>query len=163
MTQATRQTGAVSAGAVFSLLSLAVVVPSAVLLLMLQFTPPVVISTGNAGTFQGVVSGKDLSNVRTSLGTLTVKGGFSALTGQALLLRYTNKRGLQLCPVANLDACTEIAGPWAGRMRPVARVHHWYTTDFARYGINPGSLPAILLMGIITLLASLLLWAVEVG
>ncbi|TAM99110.1 MAG: hypothetical protein EPN40_05710, partial [Rhodanobacteraceae bacterium] len=84
-----RQAGTVSAGAVFSLLSLAMVVPSAMLLLMLQFTAPVVMSTGNAGTFQGVVSGKDLSNVRTSLGTLTVTGGFSSPTGQPLLLRYT--------------------------------------------------------------------------
>ena len=159
----TRQAGTVSAGAVFSLLSLAVVVPSAVLLLMLQFTAPVVMSTGNAGTFQGVVSGKDLSNVRTSLGALTVEGGFSAPTGQPLLLRYTNKRGLQLCPVADPDACAEVAGPWAGRMQPVAYAHHWYTVDFARHGINPGSLPGILLMGIITLLASLLVSAVEVG
>jgi len=157
----TRQTGAISAAAIFCLLPLAIVVPSAVLLLMLHFTPVVVTSTGDAGTFQSAVSSKDLTNVWTSLGTLTVTGGFSAPAGQALLLRYTNKRGLQLCPVANLHACADVAGPWAGRMQPAAYVHHWYTIDFARHGINPGSLPAILLIGIVTLLASLLLWAVD--
>jgi len=161
MTHVTRQAGAVSAGAIFCLSSLALVVPSAVLLLMLHFTPLVVTSTGDAGTFQGAVSSKDLTNVRTSLGTLTVTGGFSAPAGQALLLRYTNKHGMQLCPVVDLHACTEVAGPWAGRMQPVAYMHHWYTIDYARHGINPGSLPAILLMGIFILLASLLLWAIE--
>jgi hypothetical protein len=48
-------------------------------------------------------------------------------------------------------------------MHPVEYVHHWYTIDYARHGINPGSLPAILLMGIVTLLALLLAWAVEVN
>lgn len=158
-----RQTGAISVGGMCCLFSLAIVLPSAVLLLMLHFTAPIVTSTGDAGTFEGAVSSKDLTNVRTSLGTLTVTGGFSAPTGQALLLRYTNKHGLQLCPLGNLDACAEVAGPWAGRMQPVEYVHHWYTIDYARHGINPGSLPAILLMGILTLLASLLAWAFEVS
>jgi len=157
---ATRQAGAISAGAIGCLFSLAIVLPSAVLLLMLHFTPLVVTSTADAGTFESVISSKDLANVRTSLGTLTVAGGFSAPVGQALLLRYTNKRGLQLCPVTNTHACVEVAGPWAGRMQPVAYVHHWYTIDFARHQINPGGLPGILAMGVVTLLASLLLWAV---
>jgi hypothetical protein len=156
-----RETGAISVGGICCLFSLALVLPSAVLLLMLHFTAPVVISIGDAGTFQSAVSSKNQSNVRTSLGTLTVTGGFSSPTGRALLLRYTNKRGLQLCPVGNLDACAEVAGPWAGRMQPVEYVHHWYTIDFARHGINPGSLPAILLMGIVILLASLFAWVVE--
>jgi hypothetical protein len=130
---------------------------------MLHFTPLVVTSTGDAGTFQSAVSSRDLTNVRTSLGTLTVTGGFSAPDGQPLLLRYTNKRGLQLCPVGNLDSCAEVAGPWAGRMQPAEHVHHWYTIDYARHGINPGGLPAILIMGIFTLLASLLVWAFEVS
>lgn len=160
-TCATRETGAISVGGICCLFSLALVVPSAVLLLMLHFTAPVVTSTGDAGTFQGAISSKDLTNVRTSLGTLSVTGGFSAPTGQALLLRYTNKHGLQLCPVGNLDACAEVAGPWAGRMQPVEYVHHWYTIDYARHGINPGSLPAILLLGIVTFLASLFAWVVE--
>jgi len=162
-TCAVRQTGAVSVGGICSLFSLAIVLPSAVLLLMLHFTAPVVTSTGDAGTFQSAVSSKDLTNVRTSVGILTVSGGFSAPTGQALLLRYSNKRGLQLCPVANLDACAEVTGPWAGRMQPAKYVHHWYTIDYARHGLDSRNLLGILLMGILTLLASLLAWTFEVS
>ena len=160
MSHATRQAGVISAGAIGCLFSLAIVLPSAGLLLMLHFTPLIVTSTGDAGTFQSAVSSKDLTDISTSLGTLTVTGGFSAPAGQGLLLRYTNKRGLQLSPVTNMHACAEVAGPWPGRMQPVAYVHHWYTIDFARHRINPGGLPGILAMGVVTLLASLLLWAV---
>jgi len=162
-TCAVRQTGAVSVGGICCLFSLAIVLPSAVLLLMLHFTAPVVTSTGDAGTFQGAVSSKDLTNVRTSVGILAVSGGFSAPTAQALLLRYSNKRGLQLCPVANLDACAEVTGPWAGRMQPAEYVHHWYTIDYARHGLDSRNLLGILLMGILTLLASLLAWTFEVS
>src|SRR5690348_2136038 len=60
MNRTTQQAGAISAGAICCLLSLAIVLPSAVLLLMLHFTPLVVTSTGDAGTFESVVSSKDL-------------------------------------------------------------------------------------------------------
>ena len=135
------------------------VLPPTTLLLMLHFEPLVISQTGDAGIFETAASHDDLTNVRTSTGVITVSGGFSALNGQRLMLRRSNKFGLQLCQAEDLGNCAEVSGTWTGTLQSIPQPNHWYMIDFAKHQINPGPLLAILAMGVLTALAALLLVA----
>lgn len=147
--------------AMFLFVVVAFVLPPTVLLLMLHFEPLVVSEIGDAGLFEAATSHDDLTNVRTSAGTITVSGGFSALNGQHLMLRRSNKLGLQLCQVGHTDRCAEVSGTWTGSMQSVPHAHHWYMIDFAKHQINARSLSFILMLGILVALAALLVTASE--
>lgn len=137
------------------------VLPPIALLLMLHFEPLVISQTGDAGAFEAAASHDDVTNVRTSAGTITVSGGFSALNGQRLMLRRSNKLGLQLCQAEHPDNCAEVSGTWTGSMQSVPHPHHWYMIDFAKHQINAGRLSFVLMLGILTALAALLVAASE--
>lgn len=145
----------------FLFVMVAFVLPTIVLLLMLHYEPLVISEIGDAGIFEAAASHDDLTNVRTSVGTITVSGGFSALNGQRLMLRRSNKFGLQLCPTEDPDNCAEVTGTWAGRMRSVPHPHHWYMIDFAKHQINSRTLSFTLMLGILVALAALLVTASE--
>lgn len=145
----------------FLFVMVAFVLPTIVLLLMLHYEPLVVSEIGDAGVFEAAASHDDLTNVRTSAGTITVSGGFSAISDQRLMLRRSNKFGLQLCPTGDPDNCAEVSGTWAGRMQTVPHPHHWYMIDFAKHQINSRTLSFTLMLGILVALAALLVAASE--
>lgn len=142
----------------FLFVLVALVMTPAFLMLWGHFEPLQVLRRGDAGVFRTAVSHGDVSNVVTSKGVLTVRGGFSALDGQSLFVRDTNKYGLELCPAGAPDHCTAVSGTWVGPMQPVLHVRHWYVWNLS--GIRE-SLPAMLMMGIITALAAALVASVE--
>lgn len=136
--------------------TLVFILPSSVLLLILHFGPPVITQTGDVGTFASAASHEGLTNITTSDGTITVRGGFSALAGQHLFVRRSNKFGLQLCAVGQPGNCASVSGTWTGAMKTLPYPKHWYTVDFARHQLDSGTLTAMLMMGIVTALGALL-------
>ncbi len=117
------------------------------LMLWCAAEPLLVLQRGEAGTFRTAASHGDLTNVVTSTGVITVGTGFSALVGQPLFVRATNKYGLELCATGIQDHCSAVSGPWIGPMHPVLHPQHWYLDNFSAIR---GSLPGILAMGAIT-------------
>ncbi|TAM96026.1 MAG: hypothetical protein EPN40_09710 [Rhodanobacteraceae bacterium] len=123
------------------------------LMLWCHFEPLQVLQSGDAGTFRTAASHGDLTNVATSTGVITVKDGFSALVGQPLLVRTTNKYGLQLCTTGVPHHCTAVSGTWVGPMHTVTRNEHWYIRNFS--GIRESLLP-MLMMGSVTAFLALI-------
>lgn len=140
------QTAHIALGMFLFVLVTFVLVPLT-LMLWCHFEPLQVLQSGDAGTFRTATSHGDLTNITTSTGVITTKDGFSALVGQRLFVRATNKYGLQLCPVGSPDHCTAVSGTWVGPMHPVPHVRHWYVWNLS--GIRE-DLPAMLMMGSIT-------------
>lgn len=140
------QTAHIALGMFLFVLVTFVLVPIT-LMLWCHFEPLQVLQSGDAGTFRTATSHGDLTNITTSTGVITTKDGFSALVGQRLFVRATNKYGLQLCPVGDPDLCTAVSGTWVGPMHPIARGEHWYIRNFS--GIREGLLP-ILVLGSVT-------------
>lgn len=114
------------------------------LMLWCHFEPLQVLQSGDAGTFRTATSHGGLTNITTSTGVITTKDGFSALVGQRLFVRATNKYGLQLCTVGAPGHCTAVSSTWVGPMHPVPHVRHWYVWNLS--GIRE-DLPAMLMMG----------------
>jgi len=123
-----------------------VLVPLA-LMLWCHFEPLQILQEGDAGHFRTATTNGDLSNVTTSIGVVTVEGGFSALRDQSLFVRTTNKYGLQLCAAGTPEHCTAVSGTWVGPMNPVPHARHWYIVNLSGVRKN---LVAVLTMGLVT-------------
>jgi len=129
----------------FTLVAL-VLIPLA-LMLWCHFEPLQILQKGDAGRFHTVTTNRDLSNVTTSIGVVTVEGGFSAMQGQSLFVRTSNKDGLQLCAAGTPEHCAPVSGTWVGPMDPVPHARHWYVANLSGVRKN---LVGMLAMGLVT-------------
>lgn len=146
------QTAHLALGMLLFVLVTFVLVPLT-LMLWRHFEPLQVMQSGDAGSFRTAASHRDLTNVTTSTGVITTQDGFSALLGQPLFVRATNKYGLQLCAAGVRDHCTAVSGTWVGPMHTVTRSEHWYIRNFS--GIRESLLP-MLMMGSVTAFLALI-------
>lgn len=95
---------------------------------LIGLTPNTPIACADAGQFvsanasAGGFFTPGVTTVQTTKGSITVYGQLSVERGRSLLVQDTLKDGLQLCVQGHPDACTGIAGKWAGDMEPLAHV-----------------------------------------
>lgn len=136
-----------AAPGLFLFVSTTFVLTPLTLMLWCYFGPLQVPQNGDAGAFRAAVSHGDLTNVTTSTGLITVKDGSSALLGQRLFVRVTDKYGLHLCTTGARDHCMAIPGTRVGPMYTAAQNEHWCLRGFS--GIRESLLP-ILMIGSIT-------------
>jgi hypothetical protein len=104
----------------------------AAIALMLWLTPFLTTRTADAGAFLSArpwagsnIWGNPVTTVQTTRGTIAVDGIFSALRGEPLMIRDTNKDGMVVCAVRPPATCAELSGSFVGAFTPVPGVRVW--------------------------------------
>lgn len=155
-------------GIAFLLVLLLGIAGPVALLVWQAATPTMAVRSGDAGTFVSATTVQEglfasaLTTVRTSEGSVTVRGTFSAPRGRALAVEDLNKTGLHLCAVGDLDTCLPLAGRWAGTLTATPEATR--TFDFEHHGLSNDNLGRWLMAGVIfTFIALLSVVATEVA
>src|SRR5690348_8274923 len=106
--------------------------PPIAIALALWLTPSITLRTADAGAFVSANrwAGKNawddpVTTVRTTRGTLVVDGVFSALQGEPLEIRDTNKLGIVVCAARPSATCAELSGSFVGAFTPVPGARVW--------------------------------------
>lgn len=107
-------------------------VPPVAVALMLSLTPSITTRTADAGAFVSAqpwagsnLWGDSVSTVHTTRGAIAVNGIFSALRGEPLVIRDTNKEGMVVCAVRPPATCAELSGSFVGAFTPVPGARVW--------------------------------------
>ncbi|HEU0198704.1 MAG TPA: hypothetical protein VFQ88_16010 [Nevskiaceae bacterium] len=135
------------------------IVAPTVLMLWEAVHATTVIAEGSAGRFESASSSPGgffsptLTSVQTSTGTITVKGTFSALRGEPIIVTADNKHdSLRLCTMGARTVCATLDGGWAGTLMPTPRARH--TVNFVRHGFSIHNLDQWLAFGMLATLAA---------
>lgn len=134
-------------------------VPPVAIALTLWLTPSITLRTADAGTFLSATPwagstwwGSPVTIIHTTRGAVAIEGIFSALRGEPLLIRDTNKQGMIVCAVRPPATCAELSGSFVGDFTPVsgARVWlpHWIRWWLVVLGWVWGGLGATYFMGV---------------
>lgn len=107
-------------------------VPPVTMALTLWLTPTITLRTADAGTFVSAqpwagnnLWGNPVTTVHTTRGAIVVDGIFSALRGEPLMIRDTNKQGMVVCAVRPSATCAELSGSFVGAFVPVPGARVW--------------------------------------
>lgn len=107
-------------------------VPPAVIALTLWLTPNITLRTADAGAFLSetpwagsTIWGTPVTIVHTTRGAFAVDGIFSALRGEPLLIRDTNKDGMVVCAARPPSTCAALSGSFVGALTPVSGARVW--------------------------------------
>jgi hypothetical protein len=107
-------------------------VPPIGIALTLWLTPTITTRTADAGTFVSAkpwagdnIWGDSITTVYTTRGAIAVEGIFSALRGEPLVIRDTNREGMVICAVQPPATCAELSGSFVGAFTPVPGALNW--------------------------------------
>lgn len=107
-------------------------VPPISIALTLWLTPTITSRTADVGTFVSArrwsgdnIWGEPVTTVYTTRGAIVVDGLFSALRGEALVIRDTNKEGIVVCATRTPATCAGLSGSFVGAFTPVPDAHIW--------------------------------------
>lgn len=107
-------------------------VPPIGIALTLWLTPTITTRTADAGTFVSAkpwagddIWGYSITTVDTTRGAIAVEGIFSALRGEPLVIRDTNREGMVVCAVRLPATCAELSGSFVGAFTPVPGAFNW--------------------------------------
>lgn len=107
-------------------------VPPVAVALTLWLTPSITTRTAEAGAFVSAqpwagsnLWGNPVTTVQTTRGAIAVDGIFSALRGEPLVIRDTNKDGMVVCAVRPSATCAELSGDFVGAFTPVPGARVW--------------------------------------
>lgn len=107
-------------------------VPPISIALTSWLTPTITVRSADAGTFVGAqrwsgdnIWGEPATTVYTTRGAIVVDGLFSALRGEALVIRDTDKEGIVVCATRTLATCAALSGSTVGAFTPVPGAPIW--------------------------------------
>jgi hypothetical protein len=130
--------------------------------------PTTVIAERDAGRFESASSsaggffGPTLTTVQTSTGTVTVRATFSALRGNALVIRADNKHDrLRLCTVGTRAVCARVDGDWPGTLTPTPQARH--AINFVRHGLSSRRITDWIGLGTLPTFLVFAIWVATVG
>lgn len=107
-------------------------VPPVTIALTLWLTPTITTRIADAGTFVSAqpwagnnLWGNPVTTVHTTRGVIAVDGIFSALRGEPLVIRDTNKEGMVVSAVRPPATCADLSGSFVGAFAPVPGARVW--------------------------------------
>ncbi|HEU0198703.1 MAG TPA: hypothetical protein VFQ88_16005 [Nevskiaceae bacterium] len=135
------------------------------LLIWQAHVPTVAVLQGPAGTLvstkahTNVFGSYTVTHITTSIGNITVHGGFSGPRGTTLTIQRTNMAdGLRICAVGTPVDCARVAGAWAGPMRATPAAGHVF--DFAQHDLTQSDLLSWGGFGFLGLVMVVLAWVI---
>lgn len=134
------------------------IVTPAVIGVLIGVTPDYLVRSADAGQFvsattsAGGVLTPGVTSIQTTRGSISIVGQLSAERGQTLRVTDHLKDGLQLCVQGQPPACADLAGPWAGPMRPAPHRHYRFASLVTTIGAR--GVVAWILLGILAVFVS---------
>lgn len=134
------------------------IVTPAVIGVLIGVTPDYLVRSANAGQFVSATTSAGgfftpgVTSIQTTRGSISVVGQLSAERGQPLQVTDHLKNGLQICVQGQPPVCADLAGPWAGHMRPAPHRHYRFTSLVTAIGTHGVAL--WIMLGILAVFAS---------